>query len=362
MAQLRLAQQIRSLRKAHGLTQEQLAQAVGVTAGAVYKWEAGLSAPDLSLIVALADLFDTSVDVLLGYELRDNRQQTIVARLHDYRRRKDPAGLEEAERALLKYPNSFAVVHEAARLYFCFGMEKHDRRRLERARILTERLFPLLSQNRDPQLGEASVWGELAQIEALLGRPAYAVEIMKAHNPGGMFNAELGRMLASDCELPDEAAPFLSEAMLDLARDSVQMIYGWLNVYFKKAEYAKAEALLHWGLGLFAQLTKEGQLSFLDKIGVSLRVMLGYLALRRGDQMLARTCLKQARCLAERFDAAPTYSGDRLRYVDSEKAASSFDDLGATAMESAGRLIREELNDVQELSALWREVCADEPD
>ena len=31
------------------------------------------SAPDLSLLVELADLFDTSVDVLLGYELRSNK-------------------------------------------------------------------------------------------------------------------------------------------------------------------------------------------------------------------------------------------------------------------------------------------------
>lgn len=87
MEQIQLAHQIRAFRKARGLTQEQLAQALGVTAGAVYKWEAELSAPDLSLIVALADFFDTSVDVLFGYELRDNRQDAAAERLRDYRRR-----------------------------------------------------------------------------------------------------------------------------------------------------------------------------------------------------------------------------------------------------------------------------------
>lgn len=66
--QIRLAENIRALRRQHRFTQEQLAESLGVTPGAVYKWEAGVSQPELAIIVELADLFDTSVDVLLGYE------------------------------------------------------------------------------------------------------------------------------------------------------------------------------------------------------------------------------------------------------------------------------------------------------
>lgn len=40
---IRLAERIRTLRKARNLTQEQLAEVLGVTVGAVYKWEAGVS-------------------------------------------------------------------------------------------------------------------------------------------------------------------------------------------------------------------------------------------------------------------------------------------------------------------------------
>ena len=64
-----LAENIRRLRKERSLTQEQLAEVLGVTTGAVYKWEARLSMPELNLIMELADFFDTSVDVLLGYEM-----------------------------------------------------------------------------------------------------------------------------------------------------------------------------------------------------------------------------------------------------------------------------------------------------
>ena len=68
--QIRLAENIRALRRQHRFTQEQLAESLGVTPGAVYKWEAGLSQPELAIIVELSDLFDTSVDVLLGYEMK----------------------------------------------------------------------------------------------------------------------------------------------------------------------------------------------------------------------------------------------------------------------------------------------------
>jgi transcriptional regulator with XRE-family HTH domain len=84
-----LAENIRTFRKERSLTQEQLAEALGVTAGAVYKWEAKLSIPELGLIIQMADFFDISVDVLLGYEVRDNRLETTVKRLQEYRRSKD---------------------------------------------------------------------------------------------------------------------------------------------------------------------------------------------------------------------------------------------------------------------------------
>ena len=71
------------------MTQEQLAEVLGVTVGAVYKWEAKLSLPELPLIMEMADFFDTSVDVLLGYEMKDNRLSVTVKRLKKYRHDKD---------------------------------------------------------------------------------------------------------------------------------------------------------------------------------------------------------------------------------------------------------------------------------
>ena len=63
-----LSANIRRLRKEKGLTQEQAAQALGVTAGAVNKWERSASCPDLALLSPLARLLDTDLNGLLAFQ------------------------------------------------------------------------------------------------------------------------------------------------------------------------------------------------------------------------------------------------------------------------------------------------------
>lgn len=61
-----VADQIRFYRRQEGLTQEQLAEAMGVSVAAVSKWEQGQSLPEIPMLMELADFFDLSVDALLA--------------------------------------------------------------------------------------------------------------------------------------------------------------------------------------------------------------------------------------------------------------------------------------------------------
>lgn len=63
-----IAERIQSLRKARGLSQEELAEQVGVSRQAVGKWEAGQSQPDLDKVIALSGFFGVSCDYLLKGE------------------------------------------------------------------------------------------------------------------------------------------------------------------------------------------------------------------------------------------------------------------------------------------------------
>src|SRR5690554_3972666 len=63
-----IAANLRFLRNKHRLTQEEVAERIGVTRQAVAKWESGDSLPDILNCEALADLYDVSLNDLVRYD------------------------------------------------------------------------------------------------------------------------------------------------------------------------------------------------------------------------------------------------------------------------------------------------------
>lgn len=61
-----MGQIIKSLRKNSGLTQEELAEQLNISAPAVSKWESDTAMPDISQVVPLADIFGVTTDYLFG--------------------------------------------------------------------------------------------------------------------------------------------------------------------------------------------------------------------------------------------------------------------------------------------------------
>lgn len=65
VSSMKIGSNIAALRKEKGITQEELANALGVSAQAVSKWENNSSCPDVSLLTDIADYFGVTVDALL---------------------------------------------------------------------------------------------------------------------------------------------------------------------------------------------------------------------------------------------------------------------------------------------------------
>ncbi len=63
---IEIANRLAELRKQHGYNQEELAEKLGVSRQAVSKWECGESSPDTDNLIALAKVYDVSLDELLG--------------------------------------------------------------------------------------------------------------------------------------------------------------------------------------------------------------------------------------------------------------------------------------------------------
>ena len=60
--ELQIGNRIRELRKARGMTQEQLAELIGISFQAVSKWENNITLPDISLVPTLARIFGVTTD------------------------------------------------------------------------------------------------------------------------------------------------------------------------------------------------------------------------------------------------------------------------------------------------------------
>ena len=65
---MKIGERIKALRIERGMTQEQLANAIGVSFQAVSKWENAISLPDIALVPAIARLFGVSTDNLFDYD------------------------------------------------------------------------------------------------------------------------------------------------------------------------------------------------------------------------------------------------------------------------------------------------------
>ncbi len=68
---MNIGNKIRKLRKQRGITQEQLAESIGISFQAVSKWENNIALPDITLTPALASYFGVSMDELFDFNLKE---------------------------------------------------------------------------------------------------------------------------------------------------------------------------------------------------------------------------------------------------------------------------------------------------
>ena len=356
---LSLSENIRLLRKQRRMTQEKLAEALGVTVGAVYKWESEQSQPELKLLVEMADFFDTSVDALLGYRIKDNRLDSALERISAYCRTLDLMAIPEAEKVLGKYPHSFRVVYECAAVFLVYGAGNHDPQQLKRALELFEQSKMLLPQNDDPRISYATICGNQSIVWFLLGEQKKSIELLKKNNAGGIFSSNIGAFLSIYGDTPEEAGPFLSEALLSGVSSLLTAILGYVFLFRSRNDWASALDILSWGIGLLTGLKTEKKLDVLDKSLAEMLALLAYVQAKTGMQEESSDSLKEALAMALRFDAMPDYSLKAMRFAEHMDQSTVFDILGATASGSIANLIS--LLKDQGFADQWAEAAGNEP-
>ena len=104
---------IKKLRLEKGITQEELAEFLGLTSKAVSQWECDRTAPDISQLPALANIFEVSADVLLGIDIASKDKH--IKQILEEAEAKSNLGycIESAEilrAGLREYPDSYKIM------------------------------------------------------------------------------------------------------------------------------------------------------------------------------------------------------------------------------------------------------------
>lgn len=363
----KIAENIKTLRKERQLTQEQLAEALEVTVGAVYKWENGRSVPEIGMLMQLADLFEVSLDALVGFEVQNSGAGILVERICDLQtQKKYKEAISEAEKALLRYPNHFQIVLRAGSLYGHAGAELKNNRYLYRSIELLEYAIRLLSQNTDPEISEISIQGNIAQHYILLGQGEKGIEILKKYNVNGVHDALIAisytgsnimNVKTSGLDIRD-AEPYMVRAYFNNLTSSILTMMAYANYYFETRDYRSGrEAHLYLAEMLQNMKIKKDAVAYVDKI-----IALSYYGCASFSQYLQEndaviSYLRLAYEIAKRFDSAPTSGVENMRFcIGDAKTATAYDDLGESAIGAINMYVAEEKQDSL-LYQTWKQIC-----
>lgn len=348
--QLKLADNIKLYRKKMELTQESLAEALGVTVGAVSKWENGNNVPDVMMMMELADFFNISVDELLGYDISSKNVDDICASIEKaYDRLDFDRAVKEANEAMTRYPHNFKVLYTCGDLYYYKSVERKDRKKnAETAIRIYKTALSYISQNRDPDISEFSIKEKIAVMYRRVD-PEKALEQLKEINYEGRLSASIAATLM-ELDRREEALDNYTIALLIHFAEQYEVSTNAalaLAASGKPGDIRKAIELVKAEMTVADIYAVPGKITYIQKLKSVLYIQEGWWHACLGEIGEMKRCVEEAYALATSFDragvTADIAASIRFNYF-SKKSVSTHDSLGTTAVDGIEGIFAHEVD------------------
>ncbi|MBQ5725193.1 MAG: helix-turn-helix domain-containing protein [Clostridia bacterium] len=334
-SKLMVGDMIRRLRKKNNITQDRLAEYLGVTPQAVSRWESGVCYPDLNSLPPIADYFGVSMDVLLGYNgnRRNARVEEYIAateKLLDRDRITD--ALELLRGALAEFPGDFNLQLELAGVLSLYAEEVQATGHGERAEAalhaaLTEAVS--ICRHIIAECTEDEVRDETKKL--LCSIYAHQLDdIAEARDMASqMHGMDYSREIITATMLTGEDA--FNQAQMNLILFANNMWWHMYNLACVPAiagnRYTVAEqiAILEKGLALFDVIFDDTPLHYADLLANSHR-QLTFLHLSQGNTAAAMDAFEKMVDYAVAFDERPataTYTSVIINRVPYDRSTDS---------------------------------------
>lgn len=351
---LNIPENIRRLRRERGYTQEQLAEALGVTVGAVSKWESGANAPDIAMVAELADFFDVSIDMLMGFEVGGGVERALERITGLAMDKRFAEAAPEMEKALVKYPNDFRVVRLCASTYCLMGVELSDEDAHRRQLELYRRALTLIDQNTEPGFSRWSIENRIAEAHICLGEYDKGLELLKANNAQGMNSGNIAQVLTENVGRCEEGLDYMFDDLVHSVTSLMNDTVSGIMAYVSLGRPRDAERMLDWALGVMRGLTLPGKVCNVQRACARMQLLGAYAALADERVNDAERRIREAHDLLREYAAAPDNSLSGT-WVKNGGKYRSFDDLGDDVMAGA-RAKLEKLQkrlDSTDMTAVW---------
>lgn len=327
-----------------------MAERLGVSVGAVSKWEIGHNMPDLTVLVDMANLFDISVDVLLGYEPAAQRKDEIIDEIRILMGQHQFEEAEEASRtALIRYPNDFALLYSSAILYKAAAMEHNNPEEAQKSINLYERAKVVIAQNENPEINEFVIDSGIAANYMVLDNKK-ALEAYKKINFGGAHNTMLSLVSLRDGDAK-AALSYGTYGLIDhlsnLFNSGIYMIVA-LSQSSKSKDLDSALELADTMINIL-DMFKAVPIGYNSKLEAVFIILKAYIYSCLGDTKHMKKAVREGKTLAQKYDdeGSTANIGEYMKffYLDN-KMYGTMDSIGQNAVKGIDRLIKKNLMEI----------------
>jgi len=182
MKEINIARTIVKKRHEKGLTQEDIANYIGVSKASVSKWETGQSYPDITFLPQLATLFNISIDELMGYEpqmSKEDIRKLYVKLSADFASKPFDEVLDSCRVIAKKYFSCFPLLFHIGTLLVNNSMEAGDKEKTLSVLSEAKELFVRVkTESEDAELVQLALNME-ACCALMMGNPNEVIELLE---------------------------------------------------------------------------------------------------------------------------------------------------------------------------------------
>ena len=251
-----LGEKIAQLRKAKGISQEELGDILSTSRQAISKWERGEANPDISRLKDLAVYFNVSIDYLLGYDVESNSVNNFIDRM---KRSCDTANydisIEDIKMIVSRNSNNLNLILEAVNYLGDYYYYSHQEGILDLLIQYIKKSITIFQPNNSLKADLNSLHYAIASIYSLKGEYELAKQYLEENQ---VIKAE---ELLSQCELSlghyAEVEKIVSEIFLNSCGTLINTNAIQIRAFLRTNRVKDALDLAEWSIGFAKSITKD---------------------------------------------------------------------------------------------------------